>query len=504
MRRFCLLLAALAVLATVFVSSPATAQQDDDLRVIARKLDSGDVELGIRHRARDLFPEFRFFDYHGVIVGDWYETDPITVITTAGTIEVVVMVRRTATGRVEVDLLAVDSTRVDPEHPYLPAVDPNVDVWVPVHGSSFRYATAPTGRWLRSAPAVLRSSHAEGAAPVSQPEAPAVSPTAPAAGTCAQSGATLHCSPPAGRPSTWSEYRIYMDTAISMLEPHLPWLSTALRLSGGWSLGDCDGEAAAGCYYLGTGRIVLDQERLAPYHPLVGFGVLIHELAHAYDYGLTPDDRLEDQPSVRHMTTYHVALRSELFADAAKALVLGALAPAGYYADPHATFGPLYDQWYEWGWIKDDRATFTAALNRVPNRPTTADLAAAWQGLCGGCGSSPPIVVWAEADGRSVEPPAQPPGLGVDIPEPPRIVFEIDWGCTLDMLNWPDEPISPECRNDPDVLDYIESSIQLCRPTVANLESDNEVLRRIAEDSERFAEQLGRPTCREIIEATGR
>jgi len=71
------------------------------------------------------------------------------------------------------------------------------------------------------------------------------------------------------------------------------------------------------------------------------------------------------------------------------------------------------------------------------------------------------------------------------------------------MLNWPDEPIPPECRNDPDVLDYIEGSVRLCRPIIADLESDNDLLRRIAEDSERFRERLGQPTCREIMEAAG-
>lgn len=430
MRRFCLLLAAV----TVLVSSPVGAQQGDDLRVIARKLDSGDVELGVRHAGHDLFPEFRFFDYHGVIVGDWYETDPIGVAISAGAIEVVVLVRRTTTGRVEVDLLAVDSTRADPEHPYLPAMNPEVDVWVPVHGSSFRYATAPTGRWLRSAPAIVRSSRAAGAAPVSELDVPAVSTTVPASGTCARSGATLHCSPPAGRPSTWTEYRTYMDTAITMLQPHFPWITRALRDTGGWALGDCPGDASAGCYWPTSKRILLDQTTLAPYHPLVGVGVLIHELAHAYDYGTTPDDRLEEQPSVRHMTAYHVALRSELFADAAKVLILGHLAAAGYYANPHGTFGALYDQWREWGWVTDDRATFTEALNRVPNRPTTADLAAAWQGLCGGCRTSPPTVVWADSGGTSVAPPVQPPGGGVDIPQPPRIVVEIDYGCLPEML----------------------------------------------------------------------
>jgi len=53
------------------------------------------------------------------------------------------------------------------------------------------------------------------------------------------------------------------------------------------------------------------------------------------------------------------------------------------------------------------------------------------------------------------------------------------------------------------VLDYIEGSVRLCRPIIADLESDNDLLRRIAEDSERFRERLGQPTCREIMEAAG-
>ncbi len=474
-----LLAAAVLVVAVLTVSVSTSAQEGGgEVRIIARKLTDGRIEFGLRDATgTEQLPSPRLFPYRTAKLNTWYASGPVTV---GALSDVRVIARKLADGRVEF------------------ALGYQGEPWYP-KSRFFPYATAGVGRWLRSSPVGEPRREAPTEAPTRAP-APSSGSTA---GACVNDGSVLRCSPPAGRPTTWGEYRTYMDSAVAMLQPHFPWIATALNLSGGWTLGDCPGDAAAGCYFLDDERIVLDQKRLAPFHPLVGFGVLIHELAHAYDYGTTPDDRLEDQPSVRHMTAYHVALRSELFADAAKVLLLGHLAPAGYYSDPHGTFGELYDQWYSWGWVTDNRATFTSALNRVPNRPTSADLASAWQGLCGRCGTVAPTVVWADPGGGKIEPPAQPPGLGVDVPQPPRIVIEIDFGCLPAMLNWPDEPIPPECRNDPDVLDYIEVSVRLCRPIIADLESDNDLLRRIAEDSERFRERLGQPTCREIMEAAG-
>ena len=446
-------------------------------RVIARKLADGRIEFGVRTAAgADLLPAYRFMAWADLEVATgehdgYYETSPVLVRFAGGrSAHLVVLLRRTAAGRVEVDLLAVDPSRPDPDNPDYPAVAEDVRVWLPDRGRSFRYDTAPVGRWLRSAPAVVE--WASEMAPDAAPAAAGTGAVPSAVTGCTKDGTTLYCTPPAGRPSTWTEYRTFVDAAVAMLRPHMPWIATALNDTGGWALGDCASltDTAAGCYFHADKRIVLDQSVLARYSPFVGFGVLIHELAHAYDFASTPADRLEDQPSVRHMTAYPVALRFELFADAVKVLVLGRLARPSYYANARAAFGAVYDSWRDWGWVKEDRATFMAAVDRVPSLPTSADLAAAWKALCGGCRTSPPTVVWSAPDGGTIKPPAQPPGI-VDIPEPPLIVVgEPYYGCTWAHFPERDDPIPPHCLNDPDVRESIEAKCRIDNPLFVDVD----------------------------------
>ena len=332
-RRLAAVIAAVAVLCPVLIAASASAQQGDGIRVIAGKLDTGDVELGVRQDRRDRLPEYRFFDYSTAVVGDWYETDPVEVSTPWGSVEVVVIVRRTATGRVEVDLDTFDANfQVGVEAP-----------------RSFDHASVPVGRWLRSGPAVLTSRHGSQMSPAENTE-PA-SPSEPAtlswpppepvrpepwpppasafwpAGTCAlgprhdPGGDILFCTLPGA-----TDLRSYLDTFARILTPWYPWIGATLKWTGGYSIvadvpSGCKphgaGEFVTGCYSRQERRIFLDGEALLRTPAAFWGETLVHELDHAR--WLATDAR----PSVRLLTWYDQSARIEVFAEAMAANTIG-------------------------------------------------------------------------------------------------------------------------------------------------------------------------------------
>lgn len=333
MRR--LLAAATAVVfAVLATTAPSAAQAVEEPRVIARKLDTGDIELGIRlSNGRDLLPEARFFDYPNVVVGDWYETSPVNASTSVGTAELVVLVRRTAAGRVEVDLDSFTE---------------GVDIWVPSH-YSFRYDTAPIGQWLRSAPAVVASNESdmleiEPSEPAVEPAAPLWPPPAPQrpepwpppassfwpAGTCAlgpphnPGGDILYCTAPTGNQTL----RGYLDEFLDMVTPWYPWIGAALEWTGGYTIINhantpCPTKTSPGCYRQrgrdGTVYIVAEMQTSMPQ---AQWGeVLIHELAHVFDHMRWFAHNA--YPSEQSLTWYDETDRRELFADALAANTMG-------------------------------------------------------------------------------------------------------------------------------------------------------------------------------------
>ena len=331
-----LLVAATAVVfAVLATTAPSAAQAVEEPRVIARKLDTGDIELGIRlSNGRDLLPEARFFDYPNVVVGDWYETSPVNASTSVGTAELVVLVRRTEAGRVEVDLDSFTE---------------GVDIWVPSH-YSFRYDTAPIGQWLRSAPAVVASNELdmfeiEPSEPAVEPAAPSWPPPAPRrpepwpppassfgpAGTCAlgprhnPGGDILYCTAPTARTP-----REYLNAFVKMVSPWYPWIESTLEWTGDYSIvtdvpSGCKphgaGEFVTGCYSRGERHIFLSEEALL--RTPIGFWgeTLVHELAHAFDHAqaMVPDAR----PSMRLLTWYDQSARIEVFAEALAVNTMG-------------------------------------------------------------------------------------------------------------------------------------------------------------------------------------
>ena len=335
-------IAAVAVLAAALVAAPASAQQGDGIRVIARKLDSGFVELGVRQDGRDRLPEYRFFDYAVEPVGEWLETGPVRVNAPWGSVEVVVIVRRTAAGRVEIGLDTYDTNftvRIEGAH-------------------SFDHAAAPVGRWLRSGPAVLTRQHASEMLPIEDtepvsPSEPAVvswpppTPTRPApwpppasafwpAGTCAlgprhdSGGDILFCTPP-----TATDLRTHLNGFVAMLAPWYPWIGAALEWAGGYRIVHSSetpcSRGSSGCAAIEghdvdvyvVGDIVVRMARSE-------WGeVLIHELAHAFDHMRWFAHN--EYPSTRFLTKYPQGLRFELFADALAANTIGEAAATRRY-----------------------------------------------------------------------------------------------------------------------------------------------------------------------------
>ena len=288
-------------------------------------------------------PEYRFFDYPTVVVGDWYETDLVGVNAPWGAVEVVVIVRRTTGGRVELDLDTYDE---------------DFEVWIE-GARSFDYATVSVGRWLRSAPAILVSDHNAGEMlPLENTEPtpeqvvvvdswPPPAPTRPdpwpspasafwSAGTCAlgprhaPGGDILFCTAP-----TSTNVRTYLDEFVAMLAPWYPWIGAAWEWAGDYRLvhsseSPCS-RGSSGCAAIEgrdvdvyvAGDLVVRMARSE-------WGeVLLHELAHAFDHMRWFAHN--EYTSNRFLTGYSEGLRYELFADALAANSMGEYAATRRY-----------------------------------------------------------------------------------------------------------------------------------------------------------------------------
>ena len=370
-------IAAVAVLAAVLATAPAFAQQGEGIRVIARKLDTGVVELGVRQDGRDTLPEYRFFDYVAEPVGEWLETSPVSVRAPWGAAEVVVIVRRAPAGRVEVGL---------------DTYDVNFDIWIE-GAQSFGHATAVAGRWLRSGPAVLTSYHNEEMPPVANAEpthesapTPEPEPTAglwpppvptypapwpPAAsafwpeGTCAlgphhdPGGDILFCTPPAA-----TDLRSYLDAFVGMVSPWYPWIGATLEWTGGYSVvadvpSGCKphgaGEFVTACYGRGSVEIFLGEQALLR-TPVAFWGeTLIHELAHAFDHARWSAQ--STRPSMQLLTWYDESARIEVFAEAMAVNTIGESAHLPRYT----------------------------GRDGIPGRPTVSDILAAGEAVIEWC-----------------------------------------------------------------------------------------------------------------------
>ena len=252
-----------------------------------------------------------------------------------------------------------------------------------------------------------------------------------------------------------------------MLRPHWPWIGVALESTGGWSFGSCSHPQAAGCYFPAENRIVLAAANLAS-QPLWAIEeTLIHELAHAYDWSMTPDDNPERQPSVQAMTAYPVEFRHELFADTLAVNVLGNRSIPTYFQESRRAFGLAYERWADAGFTSLDRRSFNAAVDRIPANPTAQDRDAVWQTVCGNCGTPMPAVVWTNASGAP-----QPnqgrrgTGLLIDFPQPPKINITIVVPCSVRNATWPERPVTPDCRDDPDTLQAIQQKRESMASTI--------------------------------------
>ena len=438
------LVGALAAGILVVASPPVAASDDADdaARIIASKLADGRVEFGLRHRdSSEQLPTPRLFPYGRAVEGRWYRSGPVTV----GSIDDVrIIARKVADGRIEFALSIRDST------------------WYP-DARFFPYRTARIGRWLRSSVFGELVASAPATTPANRsgtaPDPPASRQNPPAAGSCARGGdgVTLYCTRQAGRATNRQELRAHLNAFVATLRPHWPWIGVALESTGGWSFGSCGHPQTAGCYFPSENRIVLADANLAG-QPLWAIEeTLIHELAHAYDWAMAPDDEPERQPSVQSMTAYPVEFRHELFADTLAVNVLGNRSIPTYFQESRRTFGLAYERWYEAGFTTLDRRSFTAAVDRIPSQPTAQDRRAVWQAVCGNCGIAVPAVVWTNADGApDPDQGGRGAGLLIDFPQPPKIVVTISIPCSVRNATWPERPVTPDCRDDPDTLRSIE------------------------------------------------
>ena len=342
---------------TITATQPATGFTADDTiagpRVIARKLHSGNIELGIGYPdGAETLPDQRLFDYLAAPVGKVQASSPVTITTSAGAVVVAITAHRTAAGRVAVNL-ATD--------------DVDVVVLIPFDQASFDYAAATVGRWLQSAPAMVMSQRGE-------PFRPPASWFWPA-GTCAlgpphdPGGPLLFCTPPETR-----TVREYLDEFVAMLTPWYPWIGAAMEWTNGYILATddevCGNPTAAGCYWRGNRRIYLRTDRLSGQPRLLWGEVLVHELAHAFD-------DMRGHPSEQYLLRYPAGLRVELFADTLAANTLGGDAASPYYAHSAYAFEAY------WGRVKhdyrNDRGAFVADVDAVPEHPAMIDrIVAGW------------------------------------------------------------------------------------------------------------------------------
>ena len=146
------------------VSGQEAAAGDVEVRVVARRAADGRVEFGVRQRLSDdawgeaQLPSRRYFPTSAV-VGRWLQSSPVSLSATAAVVEVRVVARRAADGRVEFGL----------RHRFFD------DAWGEAQLPSRRFfpTSAVVGRWLQSSPVTITATVPAGEA--------SVAPTNPAA-----------------------------------------------------------------------------------------------------------------------------------------------------------------------------------------------------------------------------------------------------------------------------------------------------------------------------------
>lgn len=135
------MVALIAVTGLLATSLAATAQTDQALRILARHLEDGRVEVALQQRQEDgdwgdrLLPAQRFVRAQSR-PGQWLASSPVAIDTTGGTQDVRITARRHADGRIEVAL-----QRRQPDGTWEIRIRPR---W------RFVAAGAPIGRWLAS------------------------------------------------------------------------------------------------------------------------------------------------------------------------------------------------------------------------------------------------------------------------------------------------------------------------------------------------------------------
>ena len=149
-RLACLAIGVLVAVVSGAVTSPAAAQQaDDEVRIVARKLDNGKIEFALQQRRADAswgdrqLPSKRLFPATAT-VGSWLQSTPLTMRvpaaggTSAADVAVRIVARKLDNGKVE---FALQQRRADAS-------------WGDRQLPSKRLfpATATVGRWLQSTP----------------------------------------------------------------------------------------------------------------------------------------------------------------------------------------------------------------------------------------------------------------------------------------------------------------------------------------------------------------
>ena len=167
--------------------------------------------------------------------------------------------------------------------------------------------------------------------------------------------------------------REYLDAFLAMFTPHWPWIEATLHWTGGYTISDSHcADEAAGCYQANDRRVVLNADVLRHAPGWFVEKVLIHELAHAFDYMAAGSGGWTGRPSANFMIRHPEELRTELFADALTALVMDDRAALSYYEHPHRSFSRYWDDYRDYFGF-ESRADFDAMMDRVPDRPTMWD-----------------------------------------------------------------------------------------------------------------------------------
>lgn len=424
------LLTALIAAALIAVGTPVAASDDIPIYAYARKLANGKVEVAFQVGNNPAqFPRVRMFPYPTVRANRPLTTSTVTANhPTEGPIQMSVTVNKRPNGNVWV------TPRSN---------DPDIAVLL-IAGNEFPYRTARVGEWWRSESADLFSQRDD-----TEPRAP--QSWFPPPGQCGGNpdipgsvAVIAICTPPSGA-ATVEEH---LDEFLAMWRPHWPWIGAALVWSGGYTISHtlCDSEAA-GCYHPDDRRAVIAADALHTAPMWYVEQVLIHELAHAFDYMASGSGGLSGRLSATYMTRYPEELRAELFADALTALVLDDRTYLPYYDDAHHSFSRYWDDHRDYFGF-ESRADFDAMLEQVPERPAMLDRILVEWAVASWCNDhdisyadciGPTEVVWP--DGTTPTPTPRWPSLSEileGLPRTPNINATIDFGCLDELLDDPD------------------------------------------------------------------